>query len=79
MRTQLQRAIDMNDEANQLIQHYQTVKKSARLLYGEETISIALKKAEDPASDIRSANSDELLVMNKPKAGKSFDNYSLIF
>lgn len=72
VRTQLQRAIQMNDEANQLIQHYQTVKTAGKLLYGEETIAIALKKAEDPVSDIRSAHSDELLIMNKPKAGKSF-------
>lgn len=70
VKQQLERASQMNEECNNLIEHYNVVKRTGRMIYGEELIDKAFKKHDVP-EEIKGNSSDELIAEFRPKGSKS--------
>jgi len=65
VKAQEQRAREMNEDSNQLIEHYNVVKRACKMLYGEKSV----KKVED--HDQGSHSSEDALnsINNSPNQG----------
>ena len=65
MKAQEQRAREMSEDSNQLIEHYNVVKRACKMLYGEKSV----KKVED--HDQGSHSSEDALnsINNSPNQG----------
>lgn len=80
MRQQLERASQMNEECNNLIEHYNVVKRTGRMIYGEDLIEKAFKKHDQPEEVKANGNSsDELIAEFRPKGSKSCFNRRNLF
>jgi hypothetical protein len=78
VKQQLERASQMNEECNNLIEHYNVVKRTGRMIYGEELIDKAFKKHDQP-EEIKGNSSDELIAEFRPKGSKSRFNRRNLF
>lgn len=61
MKAQEQRAKEMNDDSNQLIEHYNVVKRACKLIYGEESLKSLVGSKRVEHIDKSSGSSDDAL------------------
>ena len=76
VKSQLERANSMNQECNNLIEQYNVVKRTGRMIYGEDLMDRAFAKQENPQEERKGNSSDELIAEFRPKGCKSCFNRS---
>jgi hypothetical protein len=66
----------MNQECNNLIEQYNVVKRTGRMIYGEDLMDRAFSKQDKPQEERKGNSSDELIAEFRPKGCKLCFNRS---
>jgi len=61
-----------------LIEQYNVVKRTGRMIYGEDLMDRAFAKHENPQEERKGSSSDELIVELRPKGCKSYYHVCII-